>query len=81
MACAYIFKRHSFRIVSGESPETMRKLCHSTKFPHQQITEFCPVLPKTICGKIQSVSRKICNILWKENIYNKSPDGISQKMK
>ena len=28
---------HSFRIVSGESPETMRKLCLSTKFPHQGI--------------------------------------------
>ena len=28
---------HSFRIVSGESPETMRKLCLSTKFPHQEI--------------------------------------------
>ena len=25
-------ERHSFRIVSGESPETMRKLCLSTKF-------------------------------------------------
>ena len=25
-------ERHSFRIVLGESPETMRKLCLSTKF-------------------------------------------------
>ena len=25
-------ERHSFRIVSGESPEIMRKLCLSTKF-------------------------------------------------
>ena len=30
-------ERHSFRIVSGDSPKIMRKLCHSTKFPHQQI--------------------------------------------
>ena len=29
-------ERHSFRTVSGESPETMRKLCLS-KFPHQEI--------------------------------------------
>ena len=29
--------KHSFRIVSGESPETMRKLCLSTKFSHQEI--------------------------------------------
>ena len=28
---------HSFRIVSDESPETMRKLWISTKFPHQEI--------------------------------------------
>ena len=26
-----------FRIVSGESPKTMRKLCLSIKFPHQEI--------------------------------------------
>ena len=29
--------RHSFRIVLGESCETMRKLCLFTKFTHQQI--------------------------------------------
>ena len=28
---------HSFRIVSAESPETMQKLCFSTKFSHQEI--------------------------------------------
>ena len=27
----------SFCIVSSESPETMRRLCLSTKFPHQEI--------------------------------------------
>ena len=30
-------ERHSFRIVSGESPETIRKLYLSTKFPHHEI--------------------------------------------
>ena len=30
-------ERYSFRIVSSESPETMRKLCLSAKFPHQEI--------------------------------------------
>ena len=30
-------ERHSFRIVSGDSPETMRKLYLSKKFPHQEI--------------------------------------------
>ena len=31
------WERHSFRIVSGESSETMWKLCLSTKFPHHEI--------------------------------------------
>ena len=31
----HFVERHSFRIVWGESPETMRKICLSTKFPHQ----------------------------------------------
>ena len=29
--------RHSFRIVSGDSPETLRELLLSAKFRHQQI--------------------------------------------
>ena len=29
-------ERYSFRIVSEESPETIRKLCLSAKFPHQE---------------------------------------------
>ena len=35
--CGSFVERHSFRIFSGESLETMRKLCLSTKFPHQEI--------------------------------------------
>ena len=35
--CRNFVERNSFRIVSGDSPETMRKLCLSTKFPHQEI--------------------------------------------
>ena len=30
-------ERYSFRIVSGEPPETLQKLCLSTKFPHKKI--------------------------------------------
>ena len=30
-------ERYGFRIVSGESPETMQKLCLSKKFSHQEI--------------------------------------------
>ena len=30
-------EKHNFRIVSGESHETMRKLFLSTKFPYQKI--------------------------------------------
>ena len=32
--CENFVERHSFRKVPGDSPETMQKLCLSTKFPH-----------------------------------------------
>ena len=35
--CGNFLERHVFCIVSGDSPETMQKLCLSTKFPHQEI--------------------------------------------
>ena len=35
--CGNFVERHSLRRVLGESPETMRKLCPATKFPHQEI--------------------------------------------
>ena len=35
--CINFEERHSFRIVSGDSPEAMRKLRLSSKFPHQEI--------------------------------------------
>ena len=35
--CLNFVERHSFRRVSGKSPETMRELCLSTKFPQQEI--------------------------------------------
>ena len=35
--CGIIVVRQSFRRSSGESPETLRKLCLSTKFPHHEI--------------------------------------------
>ena len=35
--CENFVKRNSFCMVSGDSPETMRKLFLSTKFPHQEI--------------------------------------------
>ena len=36
-SCGNFAERHSFRIVSGDSFENMRKRCISTKFPHQEI--------------------------------------------
>ena len=35
--CANLVERFSFRRISGEFPETLRKPCLSTKFPHQEI--------------------------------------------
>ena len=43
--CGNFVERHSFRIVSDETPETMRKLCLSTKFPHQKIRWNYSILP------------------------------------
>ena len=36
--CENFVDKHSVRIVLGNSPETMRKLCVATKFPHQEIS-------------------------------------------
>ena len=35
--CRNFVERHSFRIVLGNLPETLRKLCIYAKFPHQKI--------------------------------------------
>ena len=35
--CGNVVERHSFRIISGDSSKTMRKLYLSTKFPQQEI--------------------------------------------
>ena len=35
--CGNFMARYIYRIVSDESPETMRKMFLSTKFPHQEI--------------------------------------------
>ena len=35
--CVVFLERHSFRLVSGDLPETIRKLCLSTKFPRQEL--------------------------------------------
>ena len=57
-------ERHIFRIVLDDLPETMRKLCLSAKFPHQEIKWnyriFCSVFWKLskpyfstcTCGKL-----------------------------
>ena len=36
--CGYFVETQTFRKVSGESPETLRKLRFSIKFPHQETT-------------------------------------------
>ena len=42
--CGNFVEMHSFRRVSGDSPETLRKLYLSTKFPHQEIRLNCSIL-------------------------------------
>ena len=46
--CGNFVERHSFRIVSGDSPEAVRKLCLSTNFPHQEIRRNCGILCSVI---------------------------------
>ena len=46
--CGTFVERHSFCIVSANSPESMRKLCLSRKFPHQEIRWNFGVL-RTVC--------------------------------
>ena len=75
--CGNFVERHSFRIVSGESPETLRKLCLSTKFQHQEIRWnygiFCGDLwqgfwlkSAMLFVKLVFVSHR--NSLWKKSI-------------
>ena len=35
--CVNLMEKYSFHIDSGKSPEIMRKLYLSTKFPHQEV--------------------------------------------
>ena len=49
--CGNLAERHSFRIVSGDSPETMRKLCLFTKFPYHEIRWNCGILPRELHWK------------------------------
>lgn len=43
--CGYLAERHSVRIVSGNLPESLRKLCLSTKFKHREIGEITVFYP------------------------------------
>ena len=50
-------ERHSFPRVSGDSPKTLRKLCLSAKFPHQEI--------RWNYGILRSVSFCKCKFEWR----------------
>ena len=53
-----ILRKDSFRIISGESPETMQKLCLSAKFPHQEIRWNYDILQKQINNFSNSISQR-----------------------
>ena len=46
--CGNFAESHSLRIVLGESPETMRKLCLQIKFLHQEIGEITVFFAVTV---------------------------------
>ena len=50
-------ERHNFRIISVESTKTMRKLCLTTKLPHQEIRSNYDIL----CSIDNSNERYIFN--------------------
>ena len=54
-------ERHSFCIVLGKSPETMRKLCLSLKFPHHDITVFYAVCDICHLDKAFKYEPYVCN--------------------
>ena len=53
--CWNFMERHSFRIASGESPETMRKLRLSVKYPYQEIRWNCGIL-RSACSSVSIVN-------------------------
>ena len=58
--CGNFVEVHSFRTVSGKSPEALRNLCLCTKFLHQEIGEsfvFYVVSGITSPGAIRKLSR------------------------
>ena len=63
--CGYILETHSFRRVSSDSPEALRKLCVSIKFPHQEI--------RSNFGVLCIVSLKPNVVLWNLGFGPKEP--------
>ena len=47
--CENFLERHSFHWTSSESPEALRKLCFSKKFPHQEIRWNVNILRSVLC--------------------------------
>ena len=84
-------KKHSFRIVLDEPPETMRKLCLSAKFPHQEIKVNYGILHSDIDlnkqhglkyikgnyeGFVKIAKESMSELtLWKENLTKYVPKG------
>ena len=50
-----MLRKDSFRILSGDSSETMRKLCLSEKFPHQEIRWNYGILSSVRVGIFTSI--------------------------
>ena len=72
-------ERQSFRIVSGDSSETMRKLCFSTKFPDQEIRlNYCIFCSVTCKIKFIGSARFMASSL--SNLANNLTEGIFNKL-
>ena len=58
-------ERHSFLIVSGDSPKTMRKLCLSTKFTHHGIRWNYSILRSDLIKEIRDI-KDIVRTSWSQ---------------
>ena len=78
-------ERHSFRIVSGDSAETMRKLCLSTKFHTRKVGEITAfyAVKYLILLKIQyydAYHRGLSPMVYKVFVKKSSASNISSSV-
>ena len=65
-------ERHSFPRVSGDSPKTLRKLCLSAKFPHQEIRWNYGILRSDRNREVTRLTQNLSKKLVQKNYHLKA---------